>query len=732
MLFSVLIPLTVTSEVSAQAANAPIESVQRAPWGIQTRGKADAVTRWNALGWSLDKIDDTLFVGGAFLEVTNGTTVIPQGYLAKFDANSGQFDASFNPTLEGAVYATEVSPDGALFVGGEMDNWNGESVGALVKINPETGDQWPGFDVQVYGGSGNVREIRLEDDGFLYVVGSFTTVGYGGTAHAVSNAVRLNPNTGAIDTSWIPQITGGTVQGVTRSKTKNVVYVSGKFTDVNGLGTVRSAGFVGLDDSAQVVLERPAETKNNNGAASLGGTCPDDRLSLAYCHQIMDVEVTQNGNIWITGIEHAVFQIRESDYQVLHSAITLRSQRCQDLTGAQRLLDDECVRGGGGDGQDLYVDGDDVYLMCHCFGTIFEYDDAAGVKIGVGNDPRTVPGTKIISGVVRFNDLTGKTDPNFSPWMSGTSGGWDTVVNGDGCIWTTGQFNTVGNPAIETVYAARDLVKLCQQGFTPLPGNISSPPSCTVTAVGDQATVTWESSIGATKYRIYRSIDGGNNYWRGAKLATESEFTDTLNSTGVHTFYVASVATGSRSDFTECSPPISQVQNLPEIQSCTAHREAGQVEIDWIANSDPDKFVIRRSVDNGNVFWRGVTPSSDRQFIDSDRDGDLRYFVETVIGDAREQTECSVTTETISTNTPASCEWNVVGTQVNLTWASTPGADRVIVQRYASDSGNWFWRGNAPADDLSFIDSYRSEITDYRVKARYLSGDSDYITCSQN
>jgi hypothetical protein len=196
---AVLLLTAVSAVVAAPSpASAEVAAVNRTWWGLQTVGSSRVLNGWrnDPLGWAVEPAGGAMFVGGQFLEITNGTEVISQPYLAAFDAGDGTPLRWVTPNVGGPVLALESLPDGSMMVGGEMDDYNGVSLGALAKIDPTTGDLWPGWQTRVYGGTSVVRDIRLEPDGWLYVVGAFTTATEGNNPQSVSNAIRMNPTTG--------------------------------------------------------------------------------------------------------------------------------------------------------------------------------------------------------------------------------------------------------------------------------------------------------------------------------------------------------------------------------------------------------------------------------------------------------------------------------------------------------------------------------------------------------
>jgi hypothetical protein len=254
---------------------AEMDDVQRTSWGLATFGHSRAVAQFSSLGWALEEVNGEVYAGGNFLEVTNGPSTESQPYLASFATSTGAWQSDFRPVVGGPVLALAAGPDGGLFVGGEMDTWNGREVGALVKIDPATGEAWPGWNTRVYGGTSVIRDISLEPDGWLYVVGTFTTASDAGTPGAVANVVRMNPTTGAIDWSWLPQITNGTVWGVSASRTQPTVYLGGWFS-VNG------KPIVGIS------------TTDANTVTWSGFT-----MNYPCCGHIYDVQATEYGTVMV-------------------------------------------------------------------------------------------------------------------------------------------------------------------------------------------------------------------------------------------------------------------------------------------------------------------------------------------------------------------------------------------------------------------------------------------------
>jgi hypothetical protein len=137
--------------------------------------------------------------------------------------------------------------------------------------------------------------------------------------------------------------------------------------------------------------------------------------------------------------------------------------------------------------------------------------------------------------------------------------------------------------------------------------------------------VVWPAANGADEYVIYRTVDGGPEYWRG-RTATTS-FTDSSRS-GTLVYLVASrTNAGQLSARTPCTT-VDNNGPIEPVASCAVTAVGDAATIDWPAAPDADaatEYVIYRSVDGGNQFWRGRT--SALSFDDTLRPGDITYYV---------------------------------------------------------------------------------------------------------
>ncbi len=533
-----------TALTSSSIFSGQFSPAKQSTYGVATMGVSQTVNNWNALTWEMAQVGNSVLVGGNFLDIKNNANTIVgnQPYMASFEADTGKWESWWRPAIGGPVFAMEHSPDGGLFVGGEIQTWNGQAVGALVKIDPVTGELWSGWSTQITtvaaGQTEVIRDLQLEDDGWLYVVGAFDTVTVGGTPQARNGAVRINPATGALDAGWDPSVTGGAVWGVSRSKTLNRTYLAGHFASVNGLPTTE--GFVSVDDNGDVVDNRDYVPYNDdwcdNGVAGQGR--PD-------CAEMFDVLATPAGDVWVGGLEHALFVLEEGGtvdparpkYTPPSYMKWFHYSGC-DPTLARNNPPNIAVKcngqndWSGGDFQELELIGDRVYATCHCW---FDLTSSESQILVHANKSQWVGDEGIdyfqseINAVAAFNAVSGDHIPSFYPLLGGDSGGFGVHQNdSDGCLWVAGGINNYGPPGgVQPL--ANDVVRLCDAAG---PGPTAAPdgvppvvPDCSFTVSGGDATVTWTIPTGAERVIVERNNNGGGWFIQGGVDAPETSFT---------------------------------------------------------------------------------------------------------------------------------------------------------------------------------------------------------------
>jgi hypothetical protein len=212
------------------------------------------------------QIGGTIYVGGSFTAVGNGTPSIARSNLVAIDATSGQLVTAFDPHPDNAVNTLLVSADGAhLYVGGVFNNVRGCSqCDRLAMLDPATGAA-----VATFGPRPNAAVLSLAQAGnTLFVGGTFATV-------AGRRRVRLaavDATTGRVGGMTLHA--NGAVRDLAVNPGGTTLYLAGAFTSVGG--TIRY-NFASVD-----VVSRTLTAWNPNIHASGWGVALSPNGATAF------------------------------------------------------------------------------------------------------------------------------------------------------------------------------------------------------------------------------------------------------------------------------------------------------------------------------------------------------------------------------------------------------------------------------------------------------------------
>lgn len=701
----------VASPGGAQANSIAVGSLadhQQTNWGLSDFGDSRSIGDFSSLGWALEEVDDGVLVGGNFLNVRNNTRTESQPYLAKFNVNTGVWDDSFTPDVESPILAIQNDDDGNTFLGGEIDRYNGNQVGALLKIDPITGEQDFSFQGRVFGGNSVVRDLYISNDNFLYVAGSFDTANDGGNPIAVNNVVRFDLRDGSLDRTWIPDVSSDirTVWGVATSFVNNNVYIVGVGAD----------GAVGRTANRDLSRGVVAVSKNNANAILW-----DDFELNKTAVQMYDVETTPNGRVFFAGTEHGLYIHDETDnLRLINNHVTNRDSDNQESQ----------VRTGG-DYQDLERVGNVIFATCHCWGshsssnTLIDYTPAWDLaQIDATH-------TGNVSGVIAYNATTGDRIRAFDPYFAGDVGGWATLATTDGCLWITGGFNSVGEPGTQQ-QAGRDLIRLCPDGGG-TPPTVAAPTQCRAVISGNSVQVTWTASADAEDYIVRRTADAGASYWRGRTAATS--FTDTGRD-AVLAYTVIGVDGDIQSNAANCTTSVEEPPEVATPSNCSYQVSGNNINVSWTNAADATRHAVYRSVDGSQQWWRGVVENGS-SFTDTNRDGSIEYFVGAVFADESRSERVSCVEgpagppppqpEPVTPVNACTATLRDNGSiLVNHDGAVAGGVEYVIERRV--DAGAIWWRGLT--DRRNFVDTSRTGTIRYWVTTKVGNDRSVRVRCT--
>jgi trimeric autotransporter adhesin len=457
LVVALLTALNSTSPASAELSSTPTTS-----WGVSgllTGTQTDGI---KANVFAMEIIGNTLYVGGRFTTVTNGNTSQSRPAIAAFNATTGSWISSFAPTLDGAVYALQASPDGTrLFVGGDFTTTNGTPTGPLVALNPTTGAISSGWTGAV-GGYQVVRDFDV-DGTYLYAGGGFTSMSSAAGGTSAFRTARFTLANGTHDATWKPNIAGGTVWGIDVSAASGRVYFAGNFDTINGEARPGGFGAVSATTATNVAGTLSVNTTN---------------VSQQFAYDVLEV----GNKVFVAGSQHHLQVLNQSNLslEVFHRS----SPR--------------------GDFQTVAQIGSRVYAGSHSYqGTTLA--SASGV-LWVGPPPAGQSDAPIFasnpsSWVSAFNASTGLHDTAFYANLATAGAGiWAVEATSNGCVWFGGAITAAaGVPQF-------GITRLCD-GLPPDTERPSVPSRPQVAALrSGEVDLTWTAStdnVGVVGYRLY-------------------------------------------------------------------------------------------------------------------------------------------------------------------------------------------------------------------------------------
>ena len=147
--------------------------------------------------FAADQVGSRIVVGGDFTSIRmSDGSVVSQPNVAAFFVDSGAFDTSFRPAIDGRVQAIEPGDDNTVYLGGKFNTVDEANISKLVKWDFDV----MGVDTTFRANANNVvRDIEFAS-GRLFVGGNFTTI----RGVARGRLAELDPRTGAVAALDLP------------------------------------------------------------------------------------------------------------------------------------------------------------------------------------------------------------------------------------------------------------------------------------------------------------------------------------------------------------------------------------------------------------------------------------------------------------------------------------------------------------------------------------------------
>ena len=351
---------------------------------------------------ALAQVGNTVFVGGKFEHVQNGSAATPiaQNFLAAFDVTTGNWLSGFRPVLDGLVYDLEAAPNGQLLVAGNFTSVNGASnTAGLAMLDRTTGVPAAGWQAPVsnkrFAGSRPwVRAIDVQGN-YVYAVGSFNTI-KGGTSLAsvaTGGVARVSTTDGTPDPSWTG-VVNAIPTDIDASADGERVSIVGRFTTYNAASSTAVA----------VVDQATGAPIPGLGAYVPSDTGPTTHFMLA----VLD----QGSTFTLGGSQHSLQRYRRSDLQFERAHVTRY----------------------GGDFQALAASNGLIYTSCHCGN--WTYTDTNTYPVD-HDYSRVIP----VSWALAVDAATFDVVEAFEPQISMSTqyeGPWDLLVDTNSCLWIGG------------------------------------------------------------------------------------------------------------------------------------------------------------------------------------------------------------------------------------------------------------------------------------------------------
>jgi Domain of unknown function (DUF1929) len=269
--------------------------------------------------------------------------------------------------------------------------------------------------------------------------------------------------------------------------------------------------------------------------------------------------------------------------------------------------------------------------------TITVLPPGADYAIAVAPSSQTVvPGqsanfTVTVTPLSGFNDTTyldvgsengfpsGVNNGGFNPpWISGAGGSSTLTINTSSSALPFALSLTIDSAAGSNRHKASATLLI----------NLATPASLTATPGGNQISLTWTASPGATSYHVRRALVSGGPYVSVGCPASTS-FNDTGVSNGITYYYVVSAAYtagpnagGESSDSTEVSAALSPVQPPSQPTGLTAApgNARGSISLRWTQSATPNvsqNYIYRRIANGAYSSGPQVTIGATTTYTDT-------------------------------------------------------------------------------------------------------------------
>ena len=243
-----------------------------------------------------------------------------------------------------------------------------------------------------------------------------------------------------------------------------------------------------------------------------------------------------------------------------------------------------------------------------------------------------------------------------------------------------------------------------QASATPVAVIPPAPTNLTATPANQQITLSWQPSVGATSYKLKKSLITGGPYTLVTTIPTGTSYADTGLTNGTTYYYVVtalnSAGESANSNEASATPTIGTIPSPPTNLAATAGN--AQVALTWTASTGATTYNLKRSLTTGGPYTTTVaTGITGLSALDSSpSNGTTYYYVVTAVNAAGESgisNEASATPQApIPPNPPTGLRALPGNTKVNLFWNGSVGATSYNIKCSTTDGGPYTLVTNQP------------------------------------
>jgi len=663
-----------------------------------------------AVVMDLEVVGSNVFVGGNFSQVRSGGTTVTRGRLAKLNANTGQVNAAWRPTADGArVMSLHPSPDSTrLYVGGYFSNVNGTpDTRSLAVLRTSDGALVPGVDQGAPTDIPNCCDIIPFD---------FAT--YGDKVYAATESHLLIMYRASDMTRlgfYHTDAGGGDYQALAIDGAR--LWAGGHYWTSQSWDTASypesmtmGAYWTTIHRQSATVKPQPWASAYNAGNGShIEGFVPD----FSAINGIWAILPASNGTVWFGGdltragndVVGGFAALRPVSTRAKGTNLAFRRPAAQSST-ASNLVASRATDG--------MLSG-----------------STAGRSFQASTTTQTNPRWTVDLGAVRNIDSIVAWRPatccettlngayvfvSNSPFASN-----DITATRNQAGVKTFQLGNVRRRGLVDVLTTGRYVRIQTQGnrqlvldevqvfaaSTAVNAGPVAPASCSVSSTNGAINVSWSRAANdsATGFVVRRSRANGGYFWAARTGNASTTWRDTGVTAGQQYRYRVETQSGNAiSAPRACTPspisPSTANASPGRVASCSVTAVGGSLRVNWTraANDNAANFVIQRSRNGGTYFWAnrtGVTTSWTDSGVDDQSSYLYRVFTRSATSSSTARW-CTGATKADG-NVPVPQGLRVTSTtreRAVLNYTKPAGTQSVEIARngsvIATDSDNWF------------------------------------------